>query len=102
MNNREKINNFVNLLEKREEYALLKEKYPHVAIKFELICGDLLLGEFLKNIMIDTRDGKREGFPKPVAIAISNLRDFHDNFFEEELSIQEKMKPENKQISWWS
>lgn len=99
---REKINTFVNLLGKRADYLFIREKYPHIAIKFELICGDILLGDFIKNIMTDTRDGKREGFPKPVAIAISSLREFHDDFFKEELSKQESLKPESKQINWWN
>lgn len=101
MVNREKIKDFRNQLKVNEDFLNLQNAFPHISTKIELICGDLMLSDYFFNLMFDTRDGKRQGFPKPIVAAISKLHDFHESFFFEELSNQKLAKNKGqKPIEW--
>ncbi len=91
MTKREKILNFHEEINKHEDFNLIKESFPHISKKIELLCGDIILHKFFTSLMMDSRDGNRQGFPKHIASAIVRIEKFHETFFEEELTLQQKV-----------
>lgn len=47
----------------------------------ELLWGSSTFNEYVDNLMSDTRDGKRQGFPQEIAIAILGLQMTHNRLF---------------------
>ena len=66
------------MLTENEQYLIVKETYPHIAAKIEFLWGKPEFNEMLNQMINDTRDGKRQGFPKPVASALFRLSMQHD------------------------
>lgn len=68
--------------------AELKEVHPHIAIKVELLWGTEELDVYLSKLLLDTRDGQRQGFQPNVATLLMLLQDLND------LQLPEKRKIE--------
>ena len=64
-----------------ENFIILSEAFPDLGQRIAFLWGDTLCRTFLFNLMNDTRDGKRQGFPQPVSMAIMALSVKHDNDF---------------------
>lgn len=47
--------------------------YPHIKKRIELIWGTVPLDQYLNSLLLDTREGHRQGFPMEVASAIASL-----------------------------
>ena len=66
------------MLKDNEDFKLVEESFPHIANKLELMWGNKECYDFLNNLFLDTRDGKRQGFPKPIASALHRISTLHD------------------------
>ena len=69
------------MLSENENFLLVKEQFPHIGRKLELLWGHKECAELLHQLLNDTRDGKRQGFPKPVGSALFKLSVLHDELF---------------------
>ena len=64
-----------------EDFVLVNEKFPHIGRKIEVFWGQPECYALFKDLMLDTRDGERQGFPKEVGLALHNLSLLHDEKF---------------------
>ena len=69
------------MLADNENFLLVNEQFPHISHKLELLWGHKECADFLHSLFHDTRDGQRQGFPKPVASALFKLMTLHDELF---------------------
>lgn len=69
------------ILENINEFNKIKEGFPHVSDKLELFSGSDYFPDYVNTLILDTRDGKRNGFPKDVAKAINTLLKKHNERF---------------------
>ena len=69
------------MLADNENFLLVNEQFPHIGRKLELLWGHKECADFLHSLFHDTRDGQRQGFPKPVASALFKLLVLHDELF---------------------
>jgi hypothetical protein len=70
-----------NKMETLEQYILLENRYPHVAKNIKLFWGSSYLPDYITNLMLDTRNGKRKGFPPDDAKALTDLLKIHDDVY---------------------
>lgn len=64
-----------------EEFQTIKTLMPHIAPKIELLWGHKECNVFISRLLMDTRDGTRQGFPHEVAKALTKLMLRHDEEF---------------------
>ena len=64
-----------------EQFLIINEAYPHIGKKIAFLWGQSEFNQMLCNLINDTRDGNRQGFPKPVASALLRLSMLHDAEF---------------------
>ena len=64
-----------------EAYALLLVRMPHIAKSVELFWGTTDLTKYLFNVLLDSREGTRQGLPWEVASALSSLVSLHDVYW---------------------
>ena len=64
-----------------ELFQVVNQFYPHIGKKIEFLWGNPEFNDLLNRLINDTRDGAREGFPKPVASALLRLSILHDAEF---------------------
>ena len=69
------------MLDSNEDFITVNEKFPHIGKKLAVFWGQLECCELFINLMLDTRDGKRQGFPKEIAQAIHRLSMLYDEKF---------------------
>jgi hypothetical protein len=62
----------------------------------ELLWGSDMFNEYINNILNDTRDGKRQGFPKPILEALMGLQNTHHRFF------PHLIKPSDPTAGWFT
>jgi hypothetical protein len=70
----------MNIQEDRD-YQLVERKYGRIARMLALLWGSDMFKEYVNNILNDTRDGTRQGFPKNVAEALTGLLISHDRLY---------------------
>lgn len=63
------------------DFQLISQDYGRIAKMIELLWGSDLFTEYIDNILNDTRDGKRQGFPKPIFNALIGLKLSHSRLF---------------------
>ena len=63
------------------DFQLIQKEYGRIGRMLELLWGSDMFSEYLNNILNDTRDGQRQGFPKPIFEALSRLKVSHSRFF---------------------
>lgn len=68
-------------MKESEEYMVLKVRVPHIADKMLIFWGTEYFPNYVRHLMLDTRDGKRKGFPKDVLTAILELQKQHETQF---------------------
>ena len=79
--NQDKIKEFVKSLENNDNFLVIKDRFPHIAKNIVLFAGHEEFNDYMNNLMMDSRDGHREGFPKEVSSSIFKLSIYHDGFF---------------------
>lgn len=60
---------------------LLESCHPHLSKKISMLWGSIECRNAMLTLIIDTRDGKRQGFDKPVASEIIQALKAHDEQF---------------------
>lgn len=65
------------------EYLQISTKYPHIAKKIVLLWGSYDMDEYFRNLLFDTRNVTREGFPVKDALCICELYKIHKQKFPE-------------------
>lgn len=65
------------------DFQLIQREYGRIARMLELLWGSQMFNDYVENLMNDTRDGKRQGFPQEIAIAILGLQLTHHRLFSE-------------------
>lgn len=71
-----KLNMYMNIREDRD-FQLIQKEYGRIARMLELLWGSDMFNEYIDNLMSDTRDGQRKGFPKPIVEALIGLQVTH-------------------------
>lgn len=69
------------MLDSNEDFQLVDKSFPHIGHKLKLLWGHKECAELLHNLLTDTRDGTRQGFPKPISSALFKLLALHDNLY---------------------
>ena len=70
-------------MKEHDEYKVIYDRLPHIARKMLLMWGTREFDVYVSELFIDTRDGKRQGLPAPVASAIFKLYRKHQEEFPE-------------------
>lgn len=55
------------------DLEVVKSSFPHIAKNITLLWGNQECHDYLYNLFTDTRDGKRQGFPLQVFLALNSL-----------------------------
>lgn len=77
------------------------EQYPRIQNIISVDWGTLRLKKFLENLINDTRNGSREGFPVEVLFAIVGLSLANDNYLKDfGLVLDENPVSEFAQVKW--
>ena len=64
-------------------YQVLYEELPHIASRLGLLYGTELFSRYILDLLMDSRDGGRKGFPLHVGSALVELSEIHDITFPE-------------------
>jgi hypothetical protein len=65
-----------------QDYILIKGFSQRIADRIFFTWGYCECEKYLHNLMIDTRDGERQGFPSEIAAAIISLQAKHQKEFD--------------------
>ena len=69
------------MLEQDKDFVLIDNKYPHISSRLKLLWGSKECYNYFGNLLLDTRDGERQGFSNEVASSIYRLSVLHDEQF---------------------
>lgn len=62
-------------------YAQVMNKFPRIGKILSLYWGQPEFGPYMDDLINNSRDGKRNGFPFDVAMALLELQQLHDKQF---------------------
>jgi hypothetical protein len=65
----------------QENYDVIVEAYPDIAKKIKFFWGNREFTDLIDELLNDTRDHAREGFPKKVVNSLLTLQALHDQTF---------------------
>jgi hypothetical protein len=68
-------------LANNEDYQVVARRIPRIAQRLDALWGHEAFPAFLGELMNDTRDGARQGFPDDVALALFKLLQKHEREF---------------------
>ena len=68
-------------IQEDRDYQFIQKEYGRIARMLELLWGSDMFNDYVDNILNDTRDGQRQGFPKPVFEALNGLKLSHMRLF---------------------
>ena len=68
-------------IHKYVSYQVLYEEMPHIATRLELLYGTDLFSKYIVDLLLDSRDGGRAGFPLHIGSALVELSEIHDITF---------------------
>ena len=71
------------ILDSNSYFKYIEYYFPHVAQKIKSFWGTEFFYFYFNNLMNDTRNGTRDGFPKDAADSLMRLYKLHDNLFPE-------------------
>lgn len=71
------------MLEENYDFHLIDTNFPHIGKKISFLWGHTEFNDMIVNLMDDTRDGQRSGFPIEFAGALLRLSMLHDKEFPE-------------------
>lgn len=90
-----------------ENFIILSEAFPDLGRRIEFLWGDSSCRMFIQNLLNDTRDGRRQGFPQSVSMAIIALSLKHDNDFPNLVptdsniwSVNETWSQQQEKLEW--
>lgn len=83
-------------LEDDLDYQLIKSQYGRIGRMLQLLWGSSTFNDYVDNLMHDTRDGKRQGFPQEIAVALLGLQMTHNRLF------TKFNKPDNPTSGWFT
>ena len=69
------------MITENENFITINKEFPHIGHKIEIMWGHPECAAYFKNLLNDTRDGTRQGFPKHIASALFKLSVLHDELF---------------------
>lgn len=81
------------MITENKDYILIKNRFPHIAKSIEICWGSGELTLYLNNLFHDTRDGKRQGFPRDIAKALWQILDLHTKEFPETNKLSSRNDP---------
>lgn len=84
-----------NISEDRD-FKLIQQDYGRIARMLLLLWGSDMFNEYMHNLLYDTRDGQRQGFPKPIVEALLGLQATHRR------SFPQFNKPSNPTDGWFT
>lgn len=71
-----------------EDFKRINEKFPHIGRRLAVTWGRSEFSIYINDLINNSRDGKRQGFPKEIVLALFKLMQAHDaEFPEHELKI---------------
>jgi len=62
-------------------FKVINDRFPHIGNHLIANWGHASFYKFLEDLFVDTRGGKRAGFPEDVGLAIFRLSQQHDDAF---------------------
>lgn len=65
----------------QKDFDIVDSKYPHIGLRLKTYWGHREFDPYINDLMKDTRDGMRQGFPPDVAAAILRISQDHVNKF---------------------
>lgn len=81
------------MISETNEIKVINEAVPHVGKALLVFWGSREFNEYTDRLFFDTRDGARQGFPKPVMSAIHKLCELHDRTFPQFVKVEEDKTP---------
>jgi len=71
----------INQLAGNVHFKVINDRLPHIGDHLVANWGHATFYKFLEDLFVDTRGGKRKGFPEEVGLAIFRLSQQHDDAF---------------------
>jgi hypothetical protein len=68
-------------LDDNPNFLVIHKQLPRIGESLRVLWGCGEFDEFIRNLLTDTRDGARRGFPLKIAQALYRLADDHDEAF---------------------
>jgi len=65
-------------LDANPHFKVIHETFPHIGNRLKLYWGHREFVSYMRNLMHDTRNDTRKGFPLDVLLALQSLSDEHD------------------------
>ena len=65
----------------QENFSVVLGAYPGIAEKLKLFWGHQEFTDLLDDLLNNTRDHQRAGFPAEVSVALWELQELHDKVF---------------------
>ena len=69
------------MIRKNKDFQLVNKQFPHIGTKIFFLWSTDAFNSYLNDILTDTRDGERQGFPVEVVMALFRLQQEHDGLF---------------------
>lgn len=76
-----------------DEFKQINESFPHVGKALSMFWGSQEFVDYTDRLFFDTRDGARQGFPKPTLSAMHKLCELHDKTFPQFAKVKENDIP---------
>lgn len=72
-----------------DEFKQVNESFPHIGKALSMFWGSREFLDYTNRLFIDTRDGNRQGFPKPILSAVHKLCELHDKTFPQFVKVDD-------------
>lgn len=69
------------MLENNPDYRAINEAFPHIGRKLKLHWGQPDFIHYVEELLHDTRNGQRRGFPFEVVVALTSIAEEHHALF---------------------
>lgn len=71
------------MIEDSEQFKLINASFPHIGKQLKSFWASVELYAFVDDLLNDTREGKRKGFPLDILVSLQLLETEHDKEFPE-------------------
>ncbi len=71
------------MLENNPHYSAINEAFPHIGSKMRSYWGHQDFVRYMAELLHDTRNGQRKGFPFDVVVALTSIAEDHCSHFPE-------------------
>ncbi len=69
------------MLELNPHYSAINQAFPHIGSKLKLYWGHQDFTRYMSELLHDTRNGQRRGFPFEVVVALTLIAEDHRQLF---------------------